>query len=74
MLKNHLYEENENLQFDKRKTMTVKEFMEEYQIGHNKAYEIIHVKDFPVIFCGKRALIIRSKIDNWLELHIGDKF
>ncbi|WP_411679591.1 helix-turn-helix domain-containing protein [Clostridium thailandense] len=57
-----------------KKTMTIKEFCSEYGIGINKAYEIVHVKDFPMIRCGRKIIILRSKVDNWMEKHIGIKF
>lgn len=56
------------------KTMTIKEFSSEYRIGINKTYEIVHSKDFPMIKCGKKIIIFRSKADEWLEKHIGDRF
>lgn len=58
---------------NKTKVMSVKEFREEYNIGHNKAYEIIHCKGFPCIFIGRKCLIIRSKVDEWLEGNLGKK-
>lgn len=32
-----------------KKVMTVKEFCEEYGIGHNRAYTIVNSKGFPMI-------------------------
>lgn len=54
-----------------KKTMTVKEFCQEYGIGKNKSYEIINSKGFPMFRCGRKIIIIRSKVDQWLENHIG---
>ena len=48
---------------ENKKLITVKEFIEEYGIGTNKAYEIVNSKGFPVIRLGKKILIIRNKID-----------
>lgn len=73
MINSSLYKTIECMKADKKKTMSVKEFCEEYSLGSNKAYQIIHAKDFPVIFCGRRALIIRSKLDEWFSNHIGEK-
>lgn len=53
------------------KTMTVKEFSLEYGIGENKSYEIVNMPNFPMIKCGKKIIIIRSKVDEWLENQIG---
>ncbi|MFL0197629.1 DNA-binding protein [Clostridium sp. WILCCON 0269] len=68
------YKTTESMKHDKKKTMTVAEFMEEYQFGQSKAYQVIHAKDFPVVFCGRKALIIRSKVDDWFLKHIGERF
>ncbi|WP_123054500.1 DNA-binding protein [Clostridium sp. JN-1] len=64
----------DKLKHDKKKVMTVSEFMDEYCIGHNKAYSLIHCKGFPVVFCGRKALIIRNKVDEWFLEHLGDHF
>ncbi|WP_075809131.1 helix-turn-helix domain-containing protein [Paraclostridium sordellii] len=56
------------------KIMTVKQFSMEYNIGQNKAYEIVHAKDFPMIKCGKKIIIIRDKVDDWLYSQIGKSF
>ena len=59
---------------ENKKLITVKEFIEEYGIGTNKAYEIVNSKGFPVIRLGKKILIIRNKIDEWLNDNIGERF
>ena len=56
------------------KTMTPKQFAEEYNVGLKTAYRIIHAEGFPVIFVGRKALIIRSKVDEWLENNISKCF
>lgn len=56
---------------DIKKTMSVKEFAYEYGIGLNKAYEIVNSDNFPIIKCGRKFLIIKSKVDDWLEDNIG---
>ena len=56
---------------DTKKTMSVKEFDYEYGIGLNKAYEIVNSDNFPIIKCGRKFLIIKSKVDDWLEDNIG---
>lgn len=56
------------------KTMSVKEFSEEYNLGLKTAYRIIHAEGFPVIFIGRKALIIKSKVDSWLENNISKCF
>lgn len=56
---------------DTKKTMSVKEFAYEYGIGLNKAYEIVNSDNFPIIRCGRKFLIIKSKVDDWFEDNIG---
>lgn len=58
----------------KDKTMTVKEFCGEYRVGINKGYEIINSRDFPMVRLGRKILIIRSKVDEWMENQIGKTF
>lgn len=57
-----------------KKLITVKEFASEYSLGMNKAYEIVHAKDFPMIKFGTKILIIKDKIEEWLENNIGNSF
>lgn len=59
---------------ENKKLITVKEFIEEYGIGTNKAYEIVNSKGFPVIRLGKKILIIRNKVDEWFNDNIGERF
>ncbi len=56
------------------KTMSVKEFCSEYKVGINKGYEIINRKDFPMIRLGRKIIIIRSRVDEWMENQIGRTF
>lgn len=58
----------------KSKCMTVKEFCNEYGIGNNKAYQIVNAEGFPMIKCGRKIVIIRSKVDDWLDTQIGKSF
>ena len=57
-----------------KKTMTVKEFAVEYGVGVNNAYEMVNSVGFPMIRCGRKIIIIKSKVDEWLESKIGNKF
>lgn len=59
---------------EKCKLMTVKEFSLEYGIGHNKAYQMVHSEGFPMIKCGRKIIIIRSRIDDWICNQIGKSF
>ena len=38
------------------------------------AYRVIHAEGFPVLFVGRKALIVRSKVDEWLENNISKCF
>jgi len=57
-----------------KKTLTVKEFASMYGIGENKAYEIVNSENFPKIRCGKKIIILASKLDEWFDAHIGSQF
>lgn len=59
---------------ENNKAMSVKEFCSEYNIGTNKGYEIINGKDFPMLRLGRKIIIIRSKVDEWMENQIGNTF
>lgn len=59
------------LKHDERLTMTVMELKEVLGIGTSKAYEIIHAQGFPVITVGRKKLIIKSKLNDWLENNAG---
>ena len=51
----------------KKKLMTVKEFCSEYGIGLNSGYEMVKDKKAPVIRIGKKIMLVRSKVDFWIE-------
>lgn len=57
-----------------KKLITVKEFAMEYGIGTNKAYEIVNSKGFPIVRLGRKILIIRDRIDEFLYKNIGESF
>ncbi|WP_315110213.1 helix-turn-helix domain-containing protein [Clostridium intestinale] len=57
-----------------KKTLAVKEFAEIYNIGINKAYEMVNAKGFPMIRTGKKIIIIASKVDEWFFNQIGNTF
>lgn len=56
---------------DNSKVMSVKEFSNQYNIGINKAYELINIAGFPAIRFGRKVIIIRSKVQEWIEGQIG---
>ncbi|WP_250674120.1 helix-turn-helix domain-containing protein [Paraclostridium ghonii] len=59
---------------DSKKLMTVKEFAMEYGIGTNKAYEMVNTKGFPRIKVGKKILIVKDRVDEFLYSNIGTTF
>lgn len=59
---------------ESKKLITVKEFAMEYGIGTNKAYEMVNSKGFPVVKLGRKILVIRDRIDEFLYSNIGATF
>lgn len=54
-----------------RRTYTIKELAEVLGVSENKARQLTHAKDFPVLVIGVRRLTIISRLDQWLEENIG---
>ena len=59
---------------ENKKLITVKEFAKEYGIGTNKAYERVNSKGFPVVKLGRKILVIRDRVDEFLYKSIGNSF
>ena len=57
-----------------KKLISVKEFAIEYGIGVNKAYDLVHAKEFPIIKLGAKILVIKDKVDEWINNNIGNSF
>lgn len=57
-----------------KKLITVKEFANEYGIGTNKAYEMVNSKGFPVVKLGRKILVIKDKVDEFLYNNVGNSF
>jgi len=57
-----------------KKTLTIEELAEILQISKNKARQLTHAKDFPVIVLGRTRLTVISKLDEWLENNFGKIF
>ena len=57
-----------------KKLITVKEFAEKYGIGLNKAYEMANSKGFPIIRLGRKILVIKDRVDDFLYNSTGNKF
>lgn len=48
-------------------TLTVKELAEELNISRNTAYQLADQKDFPSFRIGRRLLINRAMLQDWLN-------
>ena len=59
---------------ENKKLITVKEFAKEYGIGTNKAYEMVNSKGFPLVKLGRKILVIRDRVDEFLYKSIGNSF
>lgn len=55
-----------------RKTCSLKEFSEMLGVSYTKALQLSHIKGFPMIKIGRDRRVILSKIDEFLEAHIGE--
>jgi len=49
--------------------ITVDELMEIFHCGRTKAYQICHQPDFPICRYGRKILINRDRLTEWLEKH-----
>ena len=59
---------------ENKKLISVKEFASEYNIGMNKAYEMVNTEGFPIVKLGRKILIIKDKVDDFLYRNIGGTF
>lgn len=57
-----------------KKTITVKEFAAAYGFGVTRSYELIKQDNFPVMYCGRRILILVDQLDDWFAQHKGVRF
>ena len=56
----------------KKKTCTIKELSEILGVSEVKARRVAHIEGAPVLKIGRDYRIILSKLDEFLEDHIGD--
>ena len=47
--------------------MTVNELMEYLHIGRSKAYELIHAEGFPSFRIGRKVLINKASLSEWIK-------
>lgn len=57
-----------------KKLITVKEFATKYNLGLNKAYDLVHAKGFPCIRLGKKILVVSDKVNDFIDNNIGRTF
>jgi hypothetical protein len=56
----------------KKKTCNLKEFAAMIGTSYAKALRISHIEGFPLLQIGRDKRVVLSKIDEWLEEHIGE--
>ena len=54
-------------------TLNVKQLAEYLGIGTNVAYQLVHRNDFPSIRIGKRIIIPKSQLEEWLKTNVDKK-
>ena len=47
--------------------LNVKQLAVYLGIGRNKAYELVHSSDFPALKIGKRIVVPKEQLDEWLK-------
>lgn len=52
--------------------MSVKELAEVLGVGMNKAYDLVKREDFPKVNLGNKHVILRNRLEEWLENNIGE--
>lgn len=55
-------------------TLTVSDACDALSISKTIMYQLIHRDDFPCIRIGRRALIPRDKLIEWVNNHCGEEF
>ncbi len=54
-------------------TLNVKQLAGYLGIGTNVAYQLVHRRDFPSIRIGKRIIIPKSQLEEWLKTNADKK-
>lgn len=71
-----LQEQNKKIQEYRRKvlekTCTVRELAEAWGISYTKALRLTRVEGFPVLSIGRDKRVIISKLDEFLNEHMGE--
>ena len=55
-----------------RKTCSLREFSEMLGVSYPKTLQLSHIEGFPMIKLGRDRRVILSKVDKFLEDHIGE--
>lgn len=55
-----------------RKTCSLREFAEMLGVSYAKALQLSHIEGFPMLVLGRDRRVILSKVDEFLEAHIGE--
>ena len=55
-----------------KKTLSVREFKDIYNISLSKAYELVNRAGFPMIKIGKKYIILTDKLDEYMTSLIGE--
>jgi len=55
----------------KKKTCSMKEFAIIIDVSYAKALRISHIEGFPLLQIGRDKKVVLSKIDDFIETHIG---
>ena len=55
-------------------TLTVAEACEALSMSKTNMYQLIHRDDFPCVMIGRKALIPRDKLIEWLNDHCGKRY
>ena len=56
----------------KKEVLSITELAEALSISRSTAFQLAHRDDFPSIRIGKRILIPRTKLINWINKHCGE--
>jgi excisionase family DNA binding protein len=49
---------------------TVKQFAKIMNIGMNAAYDLVHSKNFPKLVVGKKILVPKKALEQWIDKNI----
>lgn len=52
--------------------MSIKEVAESLGIGMNKAYDLVNKENFPKVRVGSKYIILRNRLEEWLDNNIGE--